>query len=181
MSKFKTIGADSDSDIILAGKYISEKHAIIKEENGQIVIEDLNSTFGTHVNGKRISQPTKLKPKDRVKLGTLNFHWSDYLEDQEPEKNPIYLKNLFSPFGYVNWQVFKVILLLSLGLIIVIPIAVPAFLAFLEDRLNSRADSAIELMQLTEPLIWIITALASYIFLNLTQKAIRNKINSRGN
>ena len=179
MQVTKIIGTSSNSDIILTGKYVSDRHAILTEEDGRIVIEDLNSTFGTHVNGKQIDKPTELKPEDRVKLGTQNFHWSDYTGEQEPEKNPIYLNDLFSPSGFVNWQDYKVILLIALGFITVMPIAVPTASAFLEYRLNRRGNSGIELMQYVEPLIWILSVITGYIFINLTQKAIRHKLASK--
>lgn len=175
----KTIGTSINSDIILTGKYVSEQHAILTEEDGQTFIEDLNSTFGTHVNGKQIDKLTELSSRDRVKLGTQNFHWSDYIGEQEPEKNLIYFNDLFSPSGIVNWQDYKVILLLALGFVIVMPIGVPAFLSFMEHTLNRRGYSEVELMQYVEPLIWAFSIIAGYILINLTQKAIRHKLESK--
>lgn len=173
MQVAKVIGSSSISDIILTGKYVSERHAILTEEEGRTFIEDLNSTFGTHVNGKQIDKRTELIDKDRVKIGTQNFHWSDHVGEQEPEKNPIYLNDLFSPSGLVNWQDYKVILLLALGFVIVMPIGVPAFLSFVEHRMNRLGNSEVELMQYVEPLIWILSIIAGYIFINLTQKTVR--------
>lgn len=143
----KVIGTSANSDIILTGKYISERHAILTEDQGRTFIEDLNSTFGTHVNGKQINNETELTSKDRVKLGTQNFHWSDYIGEQETEKNPIYLNDLFSPKGRVDWQDYKVILLIALGFVIVMSLVVPTSLLFLERRLNRRGNSEIELIQ----------------------------------
>ena len=176
MPIIKNIGTDLDLDIVLNGKYISKKHAVLLVEEGRIYIEDLGSTFGTHVNGKLIDKRTELKPKDRVRLGTQIFHWTDYIGEKETDDNPVYIKDLFSPYGLVNWQDYKVILLIVLGMVIVIPIGIPAFLAFTEHRLNRRGNNGIELMQYVKPLLWMVSIFFVYVFLNLSQKAIRNRI-----
>lgn len=92
MQKIKVIGKDSVSDIIIAGKYVSPKHALLIEEHGKVFIEDLDSTFGTFLNGKRISGRNMLTKKDRLKIGSQLFHWQDYLSDVEmpQEANPVF-------------------------------------------------------------------------------------------
>ena len=47
-----------ESDIIVADSLVSKKHAALQVVNGKLVLEDLNSTNGTMVNGKRIIQQT---------------------------------------------------------------------------------------------------------------------------
>ena len=47
-----------DSDIIVADSLVSKKHAAMSVVSGKLVLEDLNSTNGTVVNDKRISQQT---------------------------------------------------------------------------------------------------------------------------
>lgn len=52
---------------------VSGRHAEVRREgggeNGTLVVEDLGSSNGTYVNGVRISGPTPLMPRDRVRLG----------------------------------------------------------------------------------------------------------------
>jgi hypothetical protein len=49
---------------------ISRRHARFRElTTGEILVEDLGSTNGTHVNGQRISAPVVLSPGDRVTVG----------------------------------------------------------------------------------------------------------------
>jgi hypothetical protein len=49
---------------------ISRQHARFRElDGGQILVEDLNSTNGTLVNGQRISGPYVLSPGDQITLG----------------------------------------------------------------------------------------------------------------
>ena len=48
----RTIGKSNENNIVLNHDDVSRRHAILyKEANGNIVIEDLNSTNGTYVNG----------------------------------------------------------------------------------------------------------------------------------
>jgi pSer/pThr/pTyr-binding forkhead associated (FHA) protein len=49
---------------------ISRSHARIRgEPDGRFVIEDLGSTNGTYVNGRRIDVPTTLEVGDRIEIG----------------------------------------------------------------------------------------------------------------
>jgi hypothetical protein len=53
---------------------ISRRHAQFRWlDDGRIMIEDLGSTNGTHVNGRRISGPHVLGPGDRITLGRTTF------------------------------------------------------------------------------------------------------------
>jgi len=57
---------------------ISRRHARITGHNGQHEIEDLGSTNGTRVNGKRlgIGQKVRLKPGDQVALGHCQYTYA---------------------------------------------------------------------------------------------------------
>jgi ABC-type multidrug transport system ATPase subunit len=50
------IGRSSDCDVRLLDKAVSKQHAILRPTDQGIVLEDLDSTFGTFVNGTRIKQ-----------------------------------------------------------------------------------------------------------------------------
>ncbi len=57
---------------------ISRRHARITRRAGdQLTIEDLGSTNGTFVNGKRIEEATPLTPGDTVKMGTTTIQVLD--------------------------------------------------------------------------------------------------------
>jgi hypothetical protein len=53
----------------------SRQHALISLENGQLSIEDLNSSNGTFVNRSKIypAQPVPLKPNDVIQIGTVQL------------------------------------------------------------------------------------------------------------
>src|SRR5437764_5336196 len=49
---------------------ISRQHARFRRtERGHVIVEDLGSTNGTHVNGKRIAGPQLLADGDQITLG----------------------------------------------------------------------------------------------------------------
>ncbi|HVN46551.1 MAG TPA: FHA domain-containing protein [Steroidobacteraceae bacterium] len=63
-------GRDADCSLIVDGTTVSRRHARITVAGGAVTIEDLESTNGTYVNGKRISAPTRLAPGDEIALGS---------------------------------------------------------------------------------------------------------------
>ena len=65
-----TIGRAEDNDISLDGLQISNKHARILQTNAGIVIEDLGSTNGVYVNGKRVFREA-ITQNDSVQIGTF--------------------------------------------------------------------------------------------------------------
>ena len=68
-----TIGRDTACDVVLALGYPSRKHARISASDGSLILEDLNSTNGTFVNGLRIDGPTPVKIGDIIKFSTESF------------------------------------------------------------------------------------------------------------
>ncbi|AYO31592.1 FHA domain-containing protein [Biomaibacter acetigenes] len=68
-----TIGRASDSDIVIDDPFLSSKHALITKRGRSMLIQDLNSTNGTFVNGKKIKKPFRLKENDEVVLGDKKF------------------------------------------------------------------------------------------------------------
>jgi len=63
------IGRDSTNDISFTDAKISSTHAKLSVENNKIWIEDLKSTNGTLVNGRKISSKTPLHDEYLVKMG----------------------------------------------------------------------------------------------------------------
>ncbi|MCB1625974.1 MAG: FHA domain-containing protein, partial [Pseudomonadales bacterium] len=69
------IGRAPDSDLQIDELYISRNHAVIMAGPVHTTLEDLDSTNGVFVNGKRVSRQT-LKDGDRVILGRMHFRYS---------------------------------------------------------------------------------------------------------
>ncbi|KAE9398776.1 hypothetical protein BT96DRAFT_777238, partial [Gymnopus androsaceus JB14] len=64
---------------------LSPNHAEIWSRNGQIFIKDLNSPFGTYVNGMRINGTVALKNDDTLTLGAVvgrNANTPAYITDE---------------------------------------------------------------------------------------------------
>jgi hypothetical protein len=53
--------------------FASQVHAKASPRDGDLWIEDIGSTNGTIVNGKRIEHPVKLRKGDKVKVGETTF------------------------------------------------------------------------------------------------------------
>lgn len=82
--KLIKIGRDSSNDILIEDASISRSHAeffIDGERN--IFLTDLNSTYGTFVNGIRILEPVVLKMTDNVTLGDhIKIQYINLLDDK---------------------------------------------------------------------------------------------------
>src|SRR6185436_16684119 len=62
------LGRHADNHLVLRDNRASRNHARIVGENGQYVLEDLNSRHGTWVNGEKIARHV-LRNSDRIDLG----------------------------------------------------------------------------------------------------------------
>lgn len=70
------IGRAESNTVCVAKQYVSGKHCVIRSEAGVIYVEDLQSTNGVFVNGKRINK-CKLKSGDTISLMNLRIHLKD--------------------------------------------------------------------------------------------------------
>jgi len=71
------IGRNPTTDITLLDEGISREHALISfdEAGGSYTIEDLQSTNGTKLNGKRI-RSVGLTDGDEIQVGNTRFQFS---------------------------------------------------------------------------------------------------------
>jgi hypothetical protein len=58
-----------DADLVVEDPEVSRRHAVLRHSGGSLVVEDLDSTNGTFVNGERIRTPIKVGPGDQVRVG----------------------------------------------------------------------------------------------------------------
>lgn len=63
-------GRDDTCALVIDAGTVSRRHARITVVSGTAMVEDLESTNGTHVNGTRISGPRRLNPGDELSLGS---------------------------------------------------------------------------------------------------------------
>jgi GGDEF domain-containing protein len=77
------IGRGTGSTIRLNDDGISRRHARLLQVAGEVLIEDLKSSNGTHVNGEQIGQ-VSLHDGDKIRLGAttiLKFTYHDRLDE----------------------------------------------------------------------------------------------------
>jgi pSer/pThr/pTyr-binding forkhead associated (FHA) protein len=67
-----TVGRGDDADASIDDKEMSRHHFVISRTADGYVIKDLESTNGTWVNGRGISEQT-LRPNDKIRAGQTPF------------------------------------------------------------------------------------------------------------
>jgi predicted component of type VI protein secretion system len=64
------IGRSRDADIVMEDPNVSRHHAEVRPSGGSWIVNDLGSTNGIKVNGRRVNGPQSLKRGDVIELGT---------------------------------------------------------------------------------------------------------------
>ncbi len=64
-----------NADVLINDNTVSRLHALIISENGNYFLQDNNSTNGTFVNGRRVSQ-SPLSPGDLIRLGNIEMKFN---------------------------------------------------------------------------------------------------------
>ncbi|HRC07509.1 MAG TPA: FHA domain-containing protein [Miltoncostaeales bacterium] len=72
-----TIGRGRSNGIALSDQFVSFMHARIFPDGQFFFIEDLGSTNGTFVNGRKIDGPTQLKVRDEVVFGDTTLRYEE--------------------------------------------------------------------------------------------------------
>ena len=84
-----TLGRDISNDIVINDRETSRHHLRIMRSGDTLTIEDLGSTNGTFVNGKRVSGVTPLQNGDMVGLGeTVTLALEVYRAQDAPPEIP---------------------------------------------------------------------------------------------
>jgi pSer/pThr/pTyr-binding forkhead associated (FHA) protein len=110
-----TIGRSEDNTLAIQNSSVSGRHCRVYRDGDQFMIEDCGSTNGTRVNARRVTEPTPLRPKDLIQVGSIEFLFNaegmapaedeestfaaaEVVEAQGPTETPISFENI-SPFG----------------------------------------------------------------------------------
>jgi hypothetical protein len=64
-----TFGRGPECSLPLADEYVSTQHARLVPHEGQWYVEDLGSTNGTYIGNDRLTRPTPVGAKSKVRLG----------------------------------------------------------------------------------------------------------------
>jgi pSer/pThr/pTyr-binding forkhead associated (FHA) protein len=76
------IGRSSDCDVVLRNHTVSRRHAEIRAEGEEWIVEDLGSTNGTGVNGEPLHGPTAVHEGDVLTFGMIGMRFSPAGEKQ---------------------------------------------------------------------------------------------------
>jgi pSer/pThr/pTyr-binding forkhead associated (FHA) protein len=63
-----TVGRDADCDIMIPNRQVSRRHARIFSSDDGVLLEDLASKNGTHLNGDLVEDPVLLRDGDVVQI-----------------------------------------------------------------------------------------------------------------
>ena len=69
-SKGAVLGRSRDADVVLDDPNVSRHHAEVRPSGGSWIVNDLGSTNGIKVNGRRVDGPQSLKRGDVIEIGT---------------------------------------------------------------------------------------------------------------
>src|SRR5258706_5681133 len=64
-----TVGRVQGNELMLPKGNVSKRHARLLYRDGRFIVTDLNSTNGTYVNRRRITQATIVREGDRIYIG----------------------------------------------------------------------------------------------------------------
>jgi FHA domain len=64
------LGRSRDNDVVIDDPNVSRHHAEVRPSGGSWIVNDLGSTNGIKVNGRRVDGPQSLKRGDVIELGT---------------------------------------------------------------------------------------------------------------
>ncbi|MDR0889007.1 MAG: FHA domain-containing protein [Coriobacteriales bacterium] len=70
------VGRSPGADIVIRAGYVSGRHARFSILGDDLVVEDMNSTNGTVVDGNNIVAPTALRNGDLVTIGDVTLRVS---------------------------------------------------------------------------------------------------------
>ena len=98
-----TVGRAAECDICINDQKISRLHAVITVQDGEVAVEDMNSTNGTWVNDERIDRPTGVKDGDSLRFQNYSYQINittttaasppassaEFVDQQEPDERPM--------------------------------------------------------------------------------------------
>jgi pSer/pThr/pTyr-binding forkhead associated (FHA) protein len=70
-----TIGRSPQTDVQIDDTFASARHARVVEQEGLYYLEDMGSTNGTYLNGRRVGSLELLRPEDRFRIGDTEFRY----------------------------------------------------------------------------------------------------------
>jgi pSer/pThr/pTyr-binding forkhead associated (FHA) protein len=79
-----SVGRQGSNDIVLEDGSVSRSHCLIYVHPGKVEIEDLDSTNGVQVSGKKVRGRTPVPVDKELRIGNLRFVLTEAREDVCP-------------------------------------------------------------------------------------------------
>ena len=67
------VGRGRELDVVLHDPEVSRRHARFQSQNGIVYVEDLHSSNGTFLNGRRVGETIEVREGDAVDAGTTRL------------------------------------------------------------------------------------------------------------
>lgn len=83
------VGRDPRCDVWVDASGVSRRHARIVVSGGEATIEDLASSNGTFVGGRRLRAPRPLADRDPVELGSAVLTYREWSDERPPKTERI--------------------------------------------------------------------------------------------
>ncbi|MBV8344115.1 MAG: FHA domain-containing protein [Candidatus Eremiobacteraeota bacterium] len=67
------LGRDKGTEIVLRDPEVSRRHARFESQDGVVFVEDLKSSNGTYLNGRRVTEAIEVRQGDEIDVGTTRI------------------------------------------------------------------------------------------------------------
>ena len=65
------VGREPTCDIVIPKRQVSRRHAVIIPTSNGVIVEDLDSKNGSHINGKRVQTSISMQDGDTLQIGLI--------------------------------------------------------------------------------------------------------------
>ena len=93
-----TLGRRPYNDIVVDNLAVSGEHAILQMSGGDVVLEDLNSTNGTYLNGKAVKKQ-QLQNGDSIEIGKYKIKFVGDAQADNFDKTMVVMSAKPAPFA----------------------------------------------------------------------------------
>jgi type VII secretion-associated serine protease mycosin len=70
------IGREADCAVVLIGDgTVSRRHALVRNDGRRVTVEDLNSSHGTYLNGRRVTRAAQVRSGDVIQVGQTQLRF----------------------------------------------------------------------------------------------------------
>lgn len=67
------IGRAGGADVVVRDPEVSRRHARLESEQGVVYVEDLKSSNGTFLNGRRVTEAIEIRTGDEIDVGSTRL------------------------------------------------------------------------------------------------------------